>query len=137
VKFPDRKLHTARYDLEKTYGGIYQQVVSGVESLNLAPYDLESYKKRKGDINEWEQGRAQALVHIFKCLYLKRFESSVEAFRRSVAWALGFQKTFRSMLLDGSAEGQRCGHTRSQACGPSVLTPTQRPRGVGRHGARD
>ncbi|MCK4591376.1 MAG: SWF/SNF helicase family protein, partial [Candidatus Latescibacteria bacterium] len=60
-----------------------------------------SYKKADVRIDEFEQGREQALVGIFKSRYLKRFESSVEAFRISIRRALEFQKSFESYILDG------------------------------------
>jgi superfamily II DNA or RNA helicase len=101
VTFPDRKLKTVQYDLESTYAGIYEEVVSGVESLTLAPYNLEAYKKTGVEVNEFEAGREQALVGIFKSQYLKRFESSIEAFRISVRRALAFLKTFESYILGG------------------------------------
>jgi superfamily II DNA or RNA helicase len=101
VHFPARKLRTVRYNLEATYGGIYDEIVSGIESLALAPYNLESYKKKGVEVDEFEAGREQALVGIFKSRYLKRFESSVEAFRISVRRALAFLKTFESYILDG------------------------------------
>jgi len=101
ITFPQRKLRTIQYDLEDTYDGIYEEVVAGIESLRLAPYNLESYKKIEEEKDEFEVGREEALVGIFKSRYLKRFESSVEAFRISVRRALQFQKTFESFLLDG------------------------------------
>jgi len=101
VRFPERRLRTVRYDLEATYAGIYEDIVSGIESLRLAPYNLESFKKRKVDVDEFEVGREQALVGIFKSRYLKRFESSITAFRISVQRALEFQKTFESYILEG------------------------------------
>lgn len=101
IHFPERRLRTVRYDLEATYGGIYEEVVSGIESLQLAPYNLESYKKSTVERDEFEAGREEALVGIFKSRYLKRFESSIEAFRISVRRALEFLKTFESYVLDG------------------------------------
>ena len=101
VHWPERKLKTVRYDLEATYGGIYERVVDAVDSLKLAPYRLESFKKRGVQRDEFEQGRGEALVGIFKSRYLKRFVSSVEAFRISVRRALAFLKTFESYVLDG------------------------------------
>lgn len=101
ITFPDRKLKTVRYDLEATYRGIYEEVVSGIESLKLAPYNIEAYKKKGVAVDELEAGREQALVGIFKSRYLKRFESSIAAFRISVRRALEFQKTFESYILDG------------------------------------
>jgi len=46
-------------------------------------------------------GREQALVGIFKSRYLKRFESSVAAFRISIRRALAFIETFESYILQG------------------------------------
>lgn len=100
VHFPERRLKTIRYDLESTYAGIYDEIVSGVESLKLAPYNLETYKKKEVEVDQFEAGREQALVGIFKSRYLKRFESSVDAFRISVRRALAFLKTFESFILD-------------------------------------
>ena len=102
VTWPDRKLRTVRYNLEATYSGIYDQIVSGIEDLRLAPYSLEFYKKAEVKKDEWEEGREQALVGIFKSRYLKRFESSIEAFRISVRRALQFIKTFESYALDAN-----------------------------------
>ncbi len=101
IKFPERKLRTVQYDLEQAYSGIYDEVVSGVEALKLAPYNLEAYKKAEEEVDEFEAGREQALVGIFKSRYLKRFESSVHAFRISVRRALAFLKTFESYILEG------------------------------------
>jgi SNF2 family DNA or RNA helicase len=101
IKWPERRLKTVRYDLESTYAGIYDKVVDAIENLRLAPYQLETYKKTGVEIDEFEQGREEALAGIFRSRYLKRFESSVEAFRISVRRALEFTKTFESYLLDG------------------------------------
>lgn len=101
IYFPERKLKTEYYNLEKTYSGIYEQIVTGIGKLKLAPYNLESYKKAGVKKDEFEEGREQALVGIFKSRYLKRFESSIAAFRISIKRALEFQKTFESFILDG------------------------------------
>ena len=101
IHFPNRKLRTVKYDLERTYEGIYDEVVKGIEGLKLPPYNLENYKKAGVDVDEFEAGRGTALVGIFKSRYLKRFESSIEAFRISVSRALTFIKTFESYILDG------------------------------------
>jgi superfamily II DNA or RNA helicase len=101
IKFPERRLKSIRYDLEQTYQGIYADVVAAIENLKLAPYNLESFKKDESAKDIWEEGRQEALVGIFKSRFLKRFESSVYAFRVSVKRALQFQKTFEAYLLDG------------------------------------
>ncbi|MXY19947.1 MAG: helicase, partial [Dehalococcoidia bacterium] len=101
IKWPERRLKTVRYDLESTYSGIYDKVVDSVEGLRLAPYQLETYKRAGVERDEFEQGREEALAGIFRSRYLKRFESSVDAFRITVRRALEFTKTFESYLLDG------------------------------------
>src|SRR6266702_1630998 len=75
IHWPERRLKTIRYDLEATYGGIYDKIVARIESLRLAPYRLETYKKQGVQRDQFEEGREEALVGIFKSRYLKRFES--------------------------------------------------------------
>lgn len=101
VKWPERKLRTVRYDLEATYEGIYERIVQGIERLTLATYSLETFKKTEIERDEFEEGREQALVGIFKTRYLKRLESSVESFRISIRRALAFTKTFEDYVLAG------------------------------------
>lgn len=101
IKWPERKLKTVHYNLEATYNGIYDSVVEAIEGLRLAPYQLETYKRAGVKRDEFEQGREEALAGIFRSRYLKRFESSIEAFRISVRRALEFTKTFESYFLDG------------------------------------
>ncbi len=101
IRWPTRRLKTIRYNLEATYQGIYGSVVSRVEGLKLAPYRLETYKKQGVARDQFEEGREEALVGIFKSRYLKRFESSVESFRISVRRALEFLETFESYILEG------------------------------------
>jgi superfamily II DNA or RNA helicase len=101
VHWPERKLQTVRYHLEVTYRGIYARIVERIGNLRLAPYRLESYKKKGVERNQFEEGREEALVGIFKSRYLKRFESSIEAFRISVRRAMEFLETFESYILDG------------------------------------
>lgn len=101
VRWPERSLQTIHYDLEATYQGIYERIVSGIERLQLAQYNLESYKRTGIARDEFEEGREQALVGIFKTRYLKRLESSIDAFRISVRRALAFTKTFEEYALGG------------------------------------
>jgi superfamily II DNA or RNA helicase len=105
VAFPDRQLHTVEYDLGATYGGLYDDIVKAIDSLSLAPYKLEAYKKKSAIADEeqhkFEQGREEGLVGIFKTRFLKRLESSIEAFRLSLRRALTFEETYKDYLLDG------------------------------------
>ncbi|MGH7176742.1 MAG: phospholipase D-like domain-containing protein [Tepidisphaeraceae bacterium] len=99
VSFPDRKLHTIEYSLEAVYFGVYQQIVQLVEGLSLAPYKIESYKRPQAEVNEFEKGREEGLVGIFKVRFLKRLESSIAAFRLSVHRALIFEQVYLDFLL--------------------------------------
>lgn len=101
ITWPERQLRTARYDLEATYEGIYRDIVRRIEGLNLAHYNLESYKRSPIEQDEFELGREVALVGIFKSRFLKRLESSLDAFRISIRRALEFVKTFDEYVQDG------------------------------------
>src|SRR5438876_4157759 len=47
VMFPDRHLRTVEYDLGATYGTVYQEIVDSIDKLSLAPYSLETYRKKE------------------------------------------------------------------------------------------
>jgi superfamily II DNA or RNA helicase len=104
VAFPNRRLHTVQYDLGATYGGLYDEIAAAIDSLSLAPYKLEAYKEKSAISDEeehkFEQGREEGLVGIFKTRFLKRLESSIEAFRLSLRRALTFEETYKDYLLD-------------------------------------
>ncbi|WP_417374554.1 helicase-related protein [Gimesia maris] len=105
VVFPNRRLHTVTYNLGTTFGGLYEEIVAAIDELSLAPYKLEAYRKSSSISDEqehdWETGREMALIGIFKTRFLKRLESSVEAFRLSLKRALTFEETYKDYLLDG------------------------------------
>jgi len=101
IKFPERTLHTVRYDLESTYSNIYDDIVDQVNQLHLAAYNLEQYKKEKTKQDEDDDKRNQALIGLIKTLFLKRFESSIDAFRISINRQLNFQKAFLEQLEQG------------------------------------
>ncbi|HSN78071.1 MAG TPA: helicase-related protein, partial [Anaerolineae bacterium] len=100
ITWPERRLRTVRYDLEDAYEGFYQEIMRRIEGLHLAHYNLESYKRPSEQQDEFELGREQALVGIFKSRFLKRLESSIDAFRISIARALAFAKTFDEYVQD-------------------------------------
>ena len=101
ISWPQRHLHTIEYDLQATYEGFYKEIVRRIESLNLAHYSLESYKRSEKEQDDFELGRQVALVGIFKSRFLKRLESSIDAFRISIRRALEFVKTFAEYVQDG------------------------------------
>ena len=79
--------------------------MAAIEGLTLAPYKVESYRKKESikddQDHKWEEGREIALVGIFKTRFLKRLESSIESFRLSLRRALTFEETYLDYLLDG------------------------------------
>ena len=101
VHFPQRRLKTVRYDLNRPMPASTMRWFQASSTCRLAPYNLEAFKKAGVEIDKFEEGREQALVGIFKSRYLKRFESSIQAFRISVRRALEFLQTFESYILDG------------------------------------
>lgn len=125
IYFPERKLHRVNYSLQASYEGLYKEITESIENLNLAPYQLDIYRKdmrqmreglleglkeqlvRQGwsgkDIHDYlmSLGRQTALVHIMKVLYLKRLESSVEALRISLERQMRFQQAFLEVLNTG------------------------------------
>jgi hypothetical protein len=92
-------------------GGLYADIVAKIDQLSLAPYQLESYRKkseiRDEEEHKWEQGREVALVGIFKTRFLKRLESSIHAFRESVRRALVFEETYLDYLLNRKVVSSR------------------------------
>ncbi|ABX05177.1 MAG TPA: helicase [Herpetosiphon sp.] len=101
IRWPTRQLHSVEYDLQAAYSGLYQNIIGSIEGLHLAHYNLEAYKLRPSDQDEFELGRQAALVGIFKSRFLKRLESSIEAFRISIRRSLAFVKTFAEYVQDG------------------------------------
>jgi len=101
IEFPERKLDEINYSLDETYQGLYYQIAEKIEKqLTLAYYRLEEYRI-VGKKDELELGRMTALAGILQTQLLKRLESSVEAFRRSIQTQIDFLLTFRELFKDG------------------------------------
>lgn len=104
IKFPKRRLENINYKLDDTYQGLYKHISKVIETkLTMAYYKILEYKNAE-KLTIPEQmllGRMIALAGIFRTLLLKRLESSVEAFRKSVSKHLNFLKRFRDNLKNG------------------------------------
>jgi len=122
IKFPERVLYTVKYKLTDVYSGIYEECKKAIESLNLASYNIDSFRKdifqlklqsfeqikeflkKEGWPDEAVQellmtlGRNESVIAILRILFLKRLESSVEAFRLSIKRLLDFQNKFLQLL---------------------------------------
>ena len=79
----------------------FAEIIS--EKLTMAYYRLLKYKKQEKltpDEN-WALNRMIALEGIFRTLLLKRLESSVQAFRISIANHIGFLEHLKQCLGQG------------------------------------
>jgi len=111
IEFPKRKLNEINYSLDETYQGLYYDIADKIESkdekkkeqgksLNLAYYRLEEYRI-VGQKDTMELGRMKALGGILQTILLKRLESSIEAFRKSIQTQINFLVTFKKFFLQG------------------------------------
>ncbi|MFQ6054713.1 MAG: phospholipase D-like domain-containing protein, partial [Methanosarcinales archaeon] len=92
IKFPERCLNTVHYNLESTYSNLYENIASKIENLSLVCYNIEEYKNDKSKDDIAKDKKNQALIGLIKTLFLKRLESSIEAFKISIERQLDFQK---------------------------------------------
>ena len=106
IHFPERTLHSIRYNLRHTYEGLYDKIVALIENLALISYNIEQYRKadeiededEKKEVDRVRQ-RSNALIGILKTLYLKRLESSLTAFAVSIRRQQAFQERFYNLLI--------------------------------------
>jgi superfamily II DNA or RNA helicase len=104
INFPERVLENIDYELEKTYQGMYRGISKIItEELTMAYYRILEYKKveKLTPSEEMVLGRMIALEGIFKTILLKRLESSVEAFRKSVDKQIKFLEKLGKNLKEG------------------------------------
>jgi len=99
IRFPARELEALHYDLTRTYGGFYAEVVAAIEALGLPPYNVERYRRERDVEAERILERNDALIGILKTTFLKRLESSLAAFETSVRRAAHFQRRFFDVLV--------------------------------------
>ncbi len=111
VRFPERELHSVNYSLTSAYPGVFKEIVHNIEQLHLVPYNLARYLKAPSEENGRVVDRGEALIGIQKVLFLKRLESSVAAFQRTVETQREFQAQFCEQLergkLLGAADARR------------------------------
>jgi len=104
VIFPERILENINYHLDEAYQGLYKEISQAIsEKLTMAYYRILEYKKveRLSKAEEMALGRMIALEGIFRTILLKRLESSVEAFRKSVANHVKFLEKLKDYLQKG------------------------------------
>ena len=114
VHFPERRLKTIDYSIEKTYGGFYNRLRELIEppdphrrkrhGMTYARYGLHWYvlpDKQQVDPYKDLARAGQRLRGLMRTLLFKRLESSVEAFRQTVAGLVERHKIFLRGLDEG------------------------------------
>jgi superfamily II DNA or RNA helicase len=104
IIFPERVLENIDYHLDEAYQGLYSDISKSIsEKLSMAYYRILEYKKdeKLSKAEEMAKGRMIALEGIFRTILLKRLESSVEAFRKSLANHVKFLEKLKDYLEKG------------------------------------
>lgn len=104
IIFPERILENVNYKLDSAYQGLYSDISTIIsEQLTMAYYRILEYKKveRLSGEEEMSLGRMIALEGIFRTILLKRLESSVEAFRKSISNHMKFLERLKVYLFKG------------------------------------
>jgi len=102
IHFPERRLYSVNYELEATYDGFYEKIVTRIETLTLISFNIEQFRKAPEGDKDVERVRqySSALIGILKTLYLKRLESSLTAFEVSIRRQAEFQERFYDLLVN-------------------------------------
>ncbi len=101
IHFPKRQLEQFTYNFEDSFQGLYAEIAYQIDRLNLAPYNIRAFKKKKNQQDEAQVKRNEALVALMKSLFLKRLESSLIAFENSISYQQQFQHAFDGILQQG------------------------------------
>lgn len=117
IRFPTAVLRTHRYDLDDAYPGLFGTVAQVIDGLTLARYRPDDYRL-DGD----SDSRARGLAGLLRTSLLKRFESSVDAFRMTLEKMIAAHDAFLLALADGqvTVPGTRSGRG-SEADDPAAL----------------
>ena len=105
--FPDRKLETLTYDVQKVYNGKYYEILNLLTKQNLqfARYGLGAYIKehRRSSKSIYKSlfKNGPALIGLIRMLLLKRLESSIAAFKNTVRKMVFINDVFLHAIDDG------------------------------------
>jgi len=99
VRFPERDLHRIEYSMHSRLATLHVKAASSIESANLVPYRLENY--RIGLRDDAKILRGDLLSDLFRVLLLKRLESSLFAFRRTLQSILELFQATQQGLAQG------------------------------------
>ncbi len=104
IVFPERVLENINYELDKAYKGMYKEISDTItEQLTMAYYKILEYRTEglKTEEERLALGRMIAIGGIFRTILLKRLESSVDSFRKSVSNHIKFLEKLKSYLKTG------------------------------------
>ncbi len=105
IVFPKPVPIAVRYDLDARLPGFFDRIEEALDpdggggALEFARYTPDLFLKQDGDAEE--EGRAHALVGLLRSGILKRFESSTEAFRNTIAKMVREHGVFLDALSKG------------------------------------
>lgn len=105
LNFPERKLDDITYALDDSYQGYFEEISKKIkDDLTMAYYRQLEYKDKKEltQDEELERGRMKGMQGIFEKLLLKRLESSVGAFRKSIDSHIDFLQKTKRHISDGN-----------------------------------
>jgi superfamily II DNA or RNA helicase len=104
VTFPSRVLENVNYKLDSAYKGMYKDISDTItEKLKMAYYKILEYRKEplKTEEERLALGRMVAIGGIFRTILLKRLESSVDSFRKSISNHILFLEKLKTYLKSG------------------------------------
>ena len=104
ITFPRRVLENVNYKLDSAYKGMYKEISDTLtEKLTMAYYRILEYRKEgvKTEEERLALGRMIAIGGIFRTILLKRLESSVDSFRKSISNHIQFLENLKRYLKDG------------------------------------
>ena len=96
IQFPEARLKTKFYELDDAYPGLFAKVRDDIDELTLARYQPDNYR-----LDDEVDGRAQTLAGILRTGLLKRFESSVHAFRLTLDTMIAASERFIAEVEEG------------------------------------
>jgi hypothetical protein len=107
IRFPRAVLKTQRYELDQAYPGLFGDVAQVADDLTLARYRPDDYR-----LDGEADARARGLAGLLRTSLLKRFESSVDAFRSTLEKMIEAHESFLIALDQGivTSPGTRRSH---------------------------
>ena len=98
IKFPKHEYQPIRYSLSEMFGNVFEKLLEKIESLSMAPYQIEQYNFT---VSLEEKRKHQVRAHLQIILLLKRFESSVEAVKKSIGNKIRMYRYVNKILHKG------------------------------------